>query len=820
MDGSGEAAEAPSPADLNHLRIIDRFPVLGCIRIQRVFAQKSAKRGRHLLVKWEGLSYDEATWELERDVLLFAQPGTVEAFEERAAKGVATAETVAFGVVAAATKNKPLDTQPPWMVGGNLHGYQLDGINWLRAKASARTHVILADEMGLGKTVQSAGLIAANSAEAFAPKSDKAAWKPALVIAPLSTLANWERELSNWCPWLHVVVLSGTAAARDLTKLHELSTESAANKTKGRRWVAHVVTSYEMATAERAFLARRTWSSMIVDEGHRLKSGTRGILFRDLSRIPAAHKVLLTGTPLQNAIEELHHLLHFLDEPGQGSRAKKPVDDSAFDAQTDDGESDGEEDALKLVELRHLLEGRMLRRLKADVLAKSALPPKKELVVRVELSKLQKHVYRSLLTKNYASLVDNTAQKKISKPKSLQNVVMQLRKACNHAVLLDEIAPEELSDDEGEAEDRRKKRLQRLLDGSGKLALLDRMLDKLKDRGHRVLIFSQMTRMLDVLEDYLSLKDFGFARFDGSTAARSRQALIDEFNSKGSNTFVFLLSTRAGGLGINLATADTVVIFDQDWNPHNDLQALARAHRAKPRIGQQQTVLVYRLVCRASVEERILHVAKKKLCLEALTIQSQAHKPLSRSELDDVLRYGAEELFAEAEDVITYDDAAVDALLDRSGPDEEDEEAPEVQKGALGKLMESFKTADSQFATPAAPAEAVAGAPPQKGAAMAAGAATAAAAMAAEKAADSPAARFDWAALLQDSYKSDQVMDFDKHGARATRTADAGAEASRSRRGRSCGPGVLPERAGAPPPYAARRFREARSEAARGAGCS
>merc|ERR1711935_1305985 len=198
------------------------------------------------------------------------------------------------------------------------------------------------------------------------------------------------------------------------------------------------------------------------------------------------------------------------------------------------------------------------------------------------------------------------------------------------------------------------------------------MLKKLKEQGHRVLIFSQMTRLLDLLEDYLEYEGYRYERIDGSITGSLRQASIDRFNKPNSESFVFLLSTRAGGLGINLATADTVIIYDSDWNPHNDIQAFSRAHR----IGQKNKVLIYRFVTQNSVEERVAQVAKRKMMLTHLVVQPGMNgkgASLSKSDIDDILKFGTEELFkgdeneeGESADDIVYDDKAVAALLDRS----------------------------------------------------------------------------------------------------------------------------------------------------------
>merc|ERR1719195_2296998 len=236
-----------------------------------------------------------------------------------------------------------------------------------------------------------------------------------------------------------------------------------------------------------------------------------------------------------------------------------------------------------------------------------------------------------------------------------------------------------------------------MIKSCGKLTLMTKMLKKLKEQGHRVLIFSQMTKMLDLLEDYLEGLGYKYERIDGGITGTLRQEAIDRFNDKNVDQFVFLLSTRAGGLGINLATADTVIIYDSDWNPHNDIQAFSRAHR----IGQQNKVMIYRFVTRNTVEERVTQVAKKKMMLTHLVVQAGpmgAKNNLSKKEIDDILKFGTEELFKEEEvneegesaNDIVYNDEAVDALLDRS------QQGIEEKESWANEYLSSFKVAQYQ----------------------------------------------------------------------------------------------------------------------------
>merc|ERR1712002_609698 len=314
--------------------------------------------------------------------------------------------------------------------------------------------------------------------------------------------------------------------------------------------------------------------------------------------------------------------------------------------------------------LHKVLEPFILRRVKKDV--EKDLPAKVEQILRVDMSKLQKQYYKYILTKNYGALMKGMKGSTVS----FANIVVELKKCCNHAYLTK-------PPDDKEAGTTREERLEKLLRGSGKLLLLDKLLVRLQETGHRVLIFSQMVRMLDVLSEYLEIRRFPFQRLDGGIKGDLRKNAIEHFNAPDSRDFCFLLSTRAGGLSINLATADTVIIFDSDWNPQNDLQAQARAHR----IGQREQVNVYRLVTKSSVEEDIIERAKKKMVLDHLVIQrmdttgrtilknagqgengKQGIKgnPFSKDELDAILKFGAEELFKEELDNGETEEASCD----------------------------------------------------------------------------------------------------------------------------------------------------------------
>lgn len=562
--------------------------------------------------------------------------------------------------------NKKYEDQPPFVyeTGMQLHPYQLEGLNWLRYSWGNGIDTILADEMGLGKTIQTVTFLYSLFKEGHCKG-------PFLVSVPLSTIINWEREFELWAPDLYVITYVGDKDSRAVIRENELTFDDGANrggrpsKIKSQVKFNVLLTSYELVSIDATCLGSIEWAVLVVDEAHRLKSN-QSKFFRLLAGYSINYKLLLTGTPLQNNLEELFHLLNFLNKD-------KFCDLAAF--QNEFADVSKEEQVKRLHEM---LGPHMLRRLKADVLKN--MPTKSEFIVRVELSPMQKKYYKYILTRNYEALNPKGGGHSVS----LLNVMMDLKKCCNHPYLFPVAAEEAPLGPHGNYE------TQALIKASGKLVLMSKMLRQLKEQGHRVLIFSQMTKMLDILEDFLEGEGYKYERIDGGITGTIRQEAIDRFNAPGAQQFVFLLSTRAGGLGINLATADTVIIYDSDWNPHNDIQAFSRAHR----IGQANKVMIYRFVTRNSVEERVTQVAKRKMMLTHLVVRpgmGGKGANFTKQELDDILRFGTEELFKEEEgkeEAIHYDDKAVGDLLDRS------KEGIEQKESWANEYLSSFKVAN------------------------------------------------------------------------------------------------------------------------------
>ncbi|VDM95865.1 unnamed protein product [Thelazia callipaeda] len=651
----------------------EQYKIVERVIAHQVSRNQSEAEGREYFVKWCGLPYSECTWEEEHLIARQFQH-KIDAYFMRRNNGKTPNKHCL------ALKKRPkfekLNDIPSFLIRKDdseheLRDYQLEGVNWILHAWTKENSCILADEMGLGKTIQSISFLSVLYHKYYL-------YGPFLVVVPLSTMASWQREFEMWAPDLNVVTYVGDVTSRDLIRQFEMFVQST------KRLKANVVlTTYEILLKDKAnffhnikdlsFLGSFEWSVLAVDEAHRLKND-ESLLYRSLTEFTTNHRLLITGTPLQNSLKELWALLHFI---------MPEMFDSWPEFETEHHDSNHK----AIASLHRKLQPFLLRRVKKDV--EKSLPAKVEQILRVDMTAQQKQYYKWILTKNYKELSKGVK----GSINGFVNLMMELKKCSNHASLVRPYDHYEEGVDD---------RLQQLLKSSGKLILLDKLLCRLQETGHRVLIFSQMVMMLDIIQEYLQLRRFPSQRLDGSMRSDLRKAALDHFNALNSSDFCFLLSTRAGGLGINLATADTVIIFDSDWNPQNDLQAMSRAHR----IGQKKQVNIYRLVTKASVEEEIVERAKRKLVLDHLVIQrmdttgrtvlsktnvSNSTIPFDKQELAMILKFGAEELFKEKEGEEQEPEVDIDNILQGAETRECD------QQDCGSELLNAFRYADFSF---------------------------------------------------------------------------------------------------------------------------
>ncbi|KAJ1922114.1 ATP-dependent DNA helicase Hrp3 [Tieghemiomyces parasiticus] len=646
------------------------------------------------LVKWGGLPYKETTWEpAARLLALDAQDAIDEYYDRLRSETLPHRGEHYHGRNALRPKFHPLHKQPTYLAGGDLRDYQLNALNWMASLWARNENGILADEMGLGKTIQTIAFISYlfHSQHVYGPH---------LVVVPLSTVMAWEREFKKWSPDINVLCYMGDNRSRQALRAFEFyvpatdaggrprypdsrfappaAAELATIRARQPQLLFNVVlTTYELILKDADILGDIRWAFLAVDEAHRLKNA-QSLLATTLRNFSITNRLLVTGTPLSNVPSELFNLLHFL-MPEKFTERELAL----FDFQVNDADPE------KIRDLHTRLRPYMLRRLKKEV--EKSLPQKIERVLRVEMAPLQEHYTRLITTRNYQALNRGAGG---GSHTSLINIMMELKKAANHPYLFPGAEPTGQTQAE---------QLRGLVRSSGKMVLLDSLLTRLRAGGHRVLIFSQMVRLLDILSDYLVLRNYPHQRLDGSVASEARKKAIDQFNAPGSLDFVFLLSTRAGGLGINLTAADTVIIFDSDWNPQNDLQAMARAHR----IGQTKTVNVYRFISKESMEEGMFERAKRKMVLEyciikrmdtsgsgvlaggrglngaakaalkelagdgadrlaAMVPSGSGNQFFNKDELSAILKFGAANVFKESDNEKKLDDLDLDDILARA----------------------------------------------------------------------------------------------------------------------------------------------------------
>ncbi|KAI4715982.1 SNF2 family DNA-dependent chromodomain-containing ATPase [Aureobasidium sp. EXF-10727] len=640
------------------------------MKVERVIGEQVGNDGREYYVKWKSLPYDACTWEPESLVSELAQ-NEIDRYLDRSSR-LPTSDKRESNL-ATRSPYKPFRTQPDYIKFGQLRDFQLAGINFLAHNWCKGNNVILADEMGLGKTVQSVSFMSWLI-------HDRRQEGPFLVVVPLSTMPAWADTFNDWTPDINYIVYNGNEASRKILREHELLVDGNPRKTKFNV----MLTTYEYILLDSAFLSQMKWQFMAVDEAHRLKNRDSQ-LYVKLMDFGAPSRLLITGTPLQNELKELSALMDFLMPGLININDDIPIDDSEATRQA-------------LDELMKAISPYMIRRVKENVT--SDLPGKTEKIIRVELSDVQLEYYKNILTRNYAALNSGTKGQK----QSLLNIMMELKKASNHPFMFPNAEDRILEGKTG-----REDQLKALVTSSGKMMLLDRLLTRLKADGHRVLIFSQMVKMLDIVGDYLHLRGHQYQRLDGTIAAGPRRQAIDHFNAPDSKDFCFILSTRAGGLGINLMTADTVILFDSDWNPQADLQAMARAHR----IGQKNPVTIYRFVSKDTVEEEVLERARNKLILEHITIhQAMTEKeakalrtkldsagvstaePVAHDDLSRILKRRGQKMFEQSGNQKKLEELDIDAVLENAEIHQTEQAGGGITASGGADFLKSFEYTD------------------------------------------------------------------------------------------------------------------------------
>lgn len=457
-----------------------------------------------------------------------------------------------------------LPEQPDGMTGGILRAYQIEGLAWLISLYENGMNGILADEMGLGKTVMCIAFLQ-YLREMGIPGYF-------LIVAPLSVIQNWKEEFKKFVPSMEVCIYHGDKGTREALRRDRFPTVTHSSQS-----VSVVITSFEMALKDSKILGKYSWKYLIVDEGHRLKNMNCKLL-KELKSLKTDNRLLLTGTPLQNNLIELWSLLNFL-LPEVFENVDDFMNWFEFSTSTENLDSpflDEIEAQRVITQLHAILKPLLLRRLKTDV--EKELPPKREYIISMPLTDVQAKLYNSILDGrlrefSYPGLTEHLKSRVnrveyddeevsdgfASCSLSMQNQIMQLRKVCNHPYLF--FYPLKRSSTEMKVD-----RL--ILESSSKMIILDQLLDNLLSSNHKVLVFCQMAKVLDILEGYIKVIRKGkYCRIDGSTPHDERLEQIRLFN-KDSKRSIFLLTTRAGGLGLNLVTADTVIFFDSDWVYH------------------------------------------------------------------------------------------------------------------------------------------------------------------------------------------------------------------------------------------------------------
>ena len=467
----------------------------------------------------------------------------------------------------------------PETIRAELRPYQHEGFRWLQFLAQHGLHGILADDMGLGKTLQTLAHITAEHAKSPA--------KPSLVIAPTSVVPNWAEEAAKFTPHLKVLTLHGSNRSENFAQIPAADI---------------VLTSYPLLVRDFDHLVQQHWHVVVLDEAQYIKN-PKALAAQSAYKLKAAQRICLSGTPMQNHLGELWSLMRFLmpgflsDEKSFNTYIRKPIErDHSSGTQAS---------------LNRRVSPLLLRRTKDQVATE--LPEKTTLIHGIDLNPKQTDLYESVRAAMDQRVREAIAAKGLAKSHIIVlDALLKLRQICCHPQLLKSAAAQKITE-------------------SAKLEYLTgELLPTLLEEGRRILLFSQFTSMLAIIEEHLVLDDIPFLKLTGQTTDRS--TLVKKFQT--GEVPIFLISLKAGGTGLNLTAADTVIHYDPWWNPAAENQATDRAHR----IGQTKPVFVHKLVCRGTIEERILDLQKQKSALvEALLSEDTAKLQIDSATLSHLL---------------------------------------------------------------------------------------------------------------------------------------------------------------------------------------
>ncbi|KAI5864564.1 hypothetical protein GGS23DRAFT_453185 [Durotheca rogersii] len=544
----------------------------------------------------------------------------------------------------------------PVAINAELRSYQQEGVNWLHFLNKYHLHGILCDDMGLGKTLQTLCIVASdhfNRAEEFKRTSAPDVRKlPSLIVCPPTLSGHWQQELKTFAPFLGVTAFVGPPTERRAKAAQFATTDI-------------VITSYEVCRNDTEYLEKQSWNYIVLDEGHLIKNPKAKITLA-VKRLASNHRLILTGTPIQNNVLELWSLFDFLMPGFLGAekvfldRFAKPIAASRFSKASSKEQEAG---ALAIEALHKQVLPFLLRRLKEEVL--DDLPPKILQNYYCDLSDLQRKLFEDFTKKQGKKLTEEASRDDKEAKQHIFQALQYMRKLCNSPALV--MTPSHKLYEE----------TQRFLAKQGTSVedpthapKLTALKDLLVDCGigvegndsndplyqpikpHRALIFCQMKEMLDMVQNTVlkrMLPSVSYLRLDGSVEANKRQDIVNKFN-KDPSYDCLLLTTSVGGLGLNLTGADTVIFVEHDWNPQRDLQAMDRAHR----IGQKKVVNVYRLITRGTLEEKILSLQAFKIDV-ASTVVNQQNAGLGTMDTDQIL------------DLFNLGDAGPSLITDKGG---------------------------------------------------------------------------------------------------------------------------------------------------------